>query len=309
MNVLIVGLGSIAKKHIAALKKIDDKTAIYALRSSAVCEAYEGVKNIFSLAELETVPVDFAIVSTPTSAHKRTIENLLSLKCPLFIEKPLYHTLAVEDIGCEIEKAGMLTYVACNLRFLECIRFVREHIQETNKKINEINTYCGSYLPDWRQGVDFRKVYSALPEAGGGVHIDLIHEIDYLYWLVGKPESVHRVFRNSSSLEIRAYDYANYCLEYKDFCVSVILNYYRRDAKRSLEIVWDDATWEVDLLKNEVRENNKVLFSSGHSIQDTYLIQMEYFVELVKTKSKKSFNTFAEAYDVLKICLNHDIKG
>lgn len=309
MNVLIVGLGSIAKKHIAALKKMDDKTAIYALRSSATCEAYEGVKNIFSLTDLEAVSVDFAIVSTSTSEHKRTIETLLSLECPLFIEKPLYYTLEIENLSRDIEKLGILTYVACNLRFLECIRFVREYIQETNKRINEINIYCGSYLPDWRQGVDFRKVYSALPEAGGGVHIDLIHEIDYLYWLVGEPEAVHQVFRNSSSLGIRAYDYANYCLEYKDFCASVILNYYRRDAKRSLEIVWDDSTWEVDLLKNEVRENNIVLFSSDHSIQDTYLTQMEYFVKLVKTKSKKSFNTFADAYDVLKICLNHGIKG
>lgn len=308
MNVLIVGLGSIAKKHIAALREMDAGINIYALRSSATSGQYDGVKNIFSLSELKAVPVDFAIVSTPTSEHKRMVEILLSLQCPLFIEKPLYHTLEVDDLSYKIEKAGILTYIACNLRFLECIRFVKKHFQETNRRINEINVYCGSYLPDWRRGVDFRKVYSALPEAGGGVHIDLIHEIDYLYWLVGVPEFAHRVFRSSSSLEIPAYDYANYCLEYKDFCVSVILNYYRRDAKRSLEIVWDDSTWNVDLLKNEIVENNKVIFSSGNSIQDTYLSQMKYFLELVKTKSKKSMNTFTDAYNVLKICLSHDIK-
>ena len=34
MKVLIVGLGSVGSKHIDALLKIDDKTEIFALRSS-----------------------------------------------------------------------------------------------------------------------------------------------------------------------------------------------------------------------------------------------------------------------------------
>lgn len=303
MNVLIVGLGSIARKHIAALRQIEPGVCIYALRSSVLAPVYEHVRNVFSLEELSSVCLDFAVISNPTAEHKKTIEALLSLKCPLFIEKPLFHTLAVGKLLERVRQSGVLTYVACNLRFLECIRYVKSLLEERERRVNEVNVYCGSYLPEWRPGVNFKTVYSSRPELGGGVHIDLIYELDYLYWLLGMPSDVHRVFRNSSSLGINAYDYANYCLEYEDFCAEVVLNYYRRDARRTLEIVCEDGTWEVDLRENQVKKDGLVLFSSERRIADTYLSQMEYFMELVKVHAETSFNSFEEALEVLKICL------
>lgn len=308
MNVLIVGLGSIARKHITVLRGIDAGVKIYALRSSLDAAEYDGIQNVFSLTELKSVLLDFAIISNPTAEHRVTIESLLPLNCPLFIEKPLYHTLKIEGLLQQVKEAGILTYVACNLRFLECIQFVKNELLKENRVINEVNVYCGSYLPEWRPGMDFRKVYSAVPEAGGGVHIDLIHELDYIYWLFGKPEYTHRVFRNSSSLEIEAYDYANYCLVYEHFCAGVVLNYFRRDARRTLEIVCDNGTWEVDLRANRVVKDGSVWFRSERGILDTYLTQMSYFVELVKKHSVVSFNSFEDALNVLKIGLGNGTK-
>lgn len=299
MNVLIVGLGSIAKKHIAALREIDAGINFYALRSSLHAQSYEGVKNVFSLAELEAVPVDFAIVSTPTAEHKATIEQLLPLKCPLFIEKPLYHTLEVEELLFRVKNAHILTYVACNLRFLGCLQFLKENIQ--GKIINEVNSYCGSYLPEWRPGIDWKTTYSAQKDKGGGVHIDLIHEIDYLYWLFGNPKRSHKIFRTVSSLEMDVYDYANYVFEYDEFTASVILNYYRRDYRRTLELVFEDETWEVDLVKNQICCSNQILFKSDQSIKDTYQSQMNYFLDSIK--SGNCFNDIEESYTVLKLCL------
>jgi predicted dehydrogenase len=306
MNILIVGLGSIAQKHIRALRDSGTSCRLYALRSSTTpSNNMEGVINVYSIKELENIPIRFAIISNPTSEHKKTILSLLSLHCPLFIEKPLYHQLDIENLPDKIKQADILTYIACNLRFLDCLKYVKNKIDANEKRINEINVYCGSCLPEWRKG-DFRKNYSAIPELGGGVHIDLIHELDYLYWIFNTPASVRSVFRNNSSLNIESVDYANYCLVYDKFCANVVLNYYRRDYKRTFEIVFEDETWNINLVKNEIVCNDNVIFSSNQKITDTYSEQMKYFLGLINSNNSSSFNTIHDAYNVLKICLPND---
>lgn len=303
MKVLIIGLGSIGKKHIKAIKSIFPETEIFALRSTINAKIYPGVTNIFKIEEMESVVIDFAIIANPTSEHKSTIAQLIPFRVPLFIEKPISTSLDIEDVINSAGSKGISTYVACNLRFLDCIKFIKEKLpQIQNKKLNEVNAYCGSYLPAWRPNTNFRKTYSAISELGGGVHIDLIHELDYIYWLFGKPTEVKRHFRSQSSLAISSFDYANYVLDYNGFCASVILNYYRRDTKRTLELVFEDETWNVDLLNNQITCNSKILFSSEQNIADTYKNQMEYFIYCI-TNKKETFNTVNNAFEVLKICL------
>ena len=101
---------------------------------------------------------------------------------------------------------------------------------------------------------------------------------------------------------IRAYDYANYLLEYQDFNSNIILNYYRRDYKRTLEILTDKHTYLVDLAKNNISRDGTVIFSSDQKIIDTYECQMEYFLDCIK-HNNASFNTIKVANEILKICL------
>lgn len=307
MNVLIVGVGSIAKKHIASIKQLRDDVCFFALRSSVDSKDIEDVVNLYSIEEVESYTFDFAIISNPTAEHKKTIESLVEYGMPLFIEKPLFHTLDAEDLLRKISDRGIYTYVACNLRFLDSLRYVKNYLLTYERRINEVNSYCGSYLPLWRPNVNYKEVYSSIPEKGGGVHIDLIHEIDYLFWLFGEPVDQKKIFRNKSSIDIRAVDYANYTLIYDSFCASVILNYYRRDAKRILEIVFDEETWQIDLLKNRITSSNgSVIFESKQQIADTYIKQMLFFMDSYLIK--KSFNNIDEAYNVLKICIGNDTK-
>ncbi|WP_299798794.1 Gfo/Idh/MocA family oxidoreductase [uncultured Maribacter sp.] len=303
MKVLIVGLGSIAAKHITALKIIDPKTVFYAMRSSVNADSKKGITNVFSFEDLNTLEIDFAIISNPTSVHKKTIKHLIPKNIPLFIEKPLFSTLENEVVLEEIVNNKITTYVACNLRFLDCLKFAKQYIE--SKRVNEVNIYCGSYLPDWRPGIDYKTTYSANKELGGGVHIDLIHEIDYAYWLFGRPQEVNKVFSNKSSLNIDAYDYANYILTYATFNANIILNYFRRDPKRTLEIVCDDETITIDILKNTVYQNQEIIFTSEKTIIDTYEDQLRFFIHEVVAKGNK-FNTANEAYEILKICLQND---
>ena len=303
MKVLIIGLGSIALKHIKALQELYPSVVIYALRRKG--EPSKGIKGVIEIFDMDEIAVDtlsFILISNPTAVHYDTIQKVIRYKKPLFIEKPLFGALSKEanDLVMEVGRQGILTYVACNLRFLESIVKIKNLL--IGKRVNEVNVYCGSYLPDWRPNVDFRKVYSANKEMGGGVHIDLIHELDYVYWLFGVPIHTQSFFSNKSSLNITAYDYANYLWEYDDFSVSVVLNYYRRESKRTLEVLTEEGTYLVDLLKNTISYNDKLVFQSSQLSLQTYTAQMQFFVEEILNKQTK-FNTIVEGYKVLELCL------
>ncbi|NEU10283.1 Gfo/Idh/MocA family oxidoreductase [Flavihumibacter sp. R14] len=305
MTVLIVGLGSIAMKHIAVIRNLWPDGIIYALRSPGKKEDIERIINLTDLKEINTLNINFAIISNPTASHKQTILDLIQFGFPLFIEKPLFNSIDTNDVQIlrEISQRNIITYVACNLRFLGCMNFLREFIK--GKRINEVNSYCGSYLPEWRPGTDFRKNYSADKEMGGGVHIDLIHEVDYTYWLFGHPSKVTATKTSKSTLEISSIDYANFLFEYPQFCVSIILNYYRRDAKRNLEVVLDEGTVVVDLLRNTVMYNGAIIYSSSNTIINTYEDQMKFFINEV-VGEKKKFNSIDEAFEILKLCTMND---
>lgn len=308
MNILIIGLGSIARKHIAALQSLKLDVKIYALRSSPNAENVDGVENIFNL-EMPNMIFDFAIISNPTQFHYEYIELLADKGINLFIEKPPVSSFDnIDKLIDKIQEKGIKSYVACNLRFHPCINYLKEFLKKNKSKIiNEVNVYCGSYLPDWRPNKDYKTIYSANPEMGGGVHLDLFHELDYTHWLFGKPINTHCVKRNVSALNIRAYDYANYVLEYENFTASIVLNYYRKDAKRTIEILFEDETLFIDLIINKITNNqgDVIYQAEDFRIVDTYEFQMISFINSLKS-NQKQMNTFVNSIEVLKTCLGNE---
>lgn len=302
MRVLIIGLGSIAQKHIKVLKEICDSLEILALRSKKGSIILNNVKNIYSWNEIPN-NLDFIIISNPTSEHFSTIKNSLRFKVPLFIEKPPLSELNnSQELLNLINENNIPTYVGFNLRFHPIIFWLKKNLQLN--KIREVNVYCGSYLPEWRKGIDYRQCYSAKKELGGDVHLDLIHELDYTRWLFGDPINIKSTRSKKSDLEINSFDFANYLLEYENYYVNITLNYYRRDTKRTIEIILENETWVADLINCSVIDsNNNIIFNyNNFKIIQTYFDQMQYFLKNIKT-NKNIMNNFEESLKTLKICL------
>ncbi|MCP2043675.1 Gfo/Idh/MocA family protein [Pontibacter sp. HSC-36F09] len=301
MKVLIIGLGSIAQKHVNALRQIKPDVELIALRTGEEKPSQQGISNIYHLNEVSR-DVAFAIISNPTSKHLETIRELTSLRIPLFIEKPPLATLdgAIEIVQY-LEREEITTYTAFNFRFHPVVQWIKENIK--NKRVLEVQAYCGSYLPEWRANVDYRNVYSSKKELGGGVHLDLIHELDYVTWLFGKPNAVHGYTSKVSDLEIDSPDVAHYWLQYESMNASIVLNYYRRDSKRSLEVVFDNGIWFVDLINFKVIDSfGKVLFEAVPDVLATYVSQMSYFISCLE-EGNKPMNDLSESIETLKLCL------
>jgi predicted dehydrogenase len=304
MKIFIVGLGSIAKKHITAIRKIEPIAIIYALRSSDKADSYENVINVFNWEK--ALEVDFILISNPTNLHGDTILKALEFKKPLFIEKPLLHNLLqVDEIIEKLKNHQIPTYVACVLRFHPVISYLKDMMNDFKGKVDEVNVYCGSYLPNWRADSDYRKCYSANEEMGGGVHLDLIHEMDYLYWIFGKPTLVKSTLRKNSHLNIGAVDYANYQLVYPDFVASVTLNYFRKQSKREIEIVGPDFILNGNLISYTLMEEvaNKMILDEAVQMGTLYDKQMRYFIDGLR-KNVPYENDVQTGIEVLKLVLN-----
>lgn len=303
MKVLFIGLGSIAQKHLHALRLCNPEASIYGLRSSKNANTIDGVINIYDWSE---IPKDltFILISNPTSEHYQTIEKALKFKVPLFIEKPPFSSLNnVSVLLNKVKEAQIPTYTAFNMRFHPCVQWLKNNMN--NKRILEVNVYCGSYLPNWRPNADYRKVYSSIAALGGGVHLDLIHELDYLVWIFGLPNSIQSLKRKVSDLEIDSVDVAKYWLEFNQTTASISLNYFRKDTKRSVEIVTDQTTIYADLVKGEIIDiaREEILFSAKVNPTDTYVAQMQYFLNQLNNE-ENFMNNIEESSETLKLCLS-----
>ncbi len=303
MKVLLIGYGSIAKKHIAALRELVTDVEVYALRSSEHSAATEEVINIKSIEEAGDI--SFSMVCNPTSLHADALSKLAALRKPVFLEKPPFQNWSSteQQLVKQLNDLNVRVYCAFNLRFLECLLYLKKTVDVS--EVNEVNIYCGSYLPEWRPRTDYRNSYSANERMGGGVHLDLIHELDYATWIFGIPLKVTSEKTSHSSLKINAADSAHFALQYAHFTTHIQLNYYRRDAKRSVEVVTSANTLYADLMNNTVRNltHNTLLFESEQRVKDTYEAQMSYFLKALNEKESHFHDSFSQAIETLQIAL------
>jgi predicted dehydrogenase len=301
MKILLIGYGSIAKKHLSALNKLIE-CQVFAYRSEFQNESEPGITNVYNINDV--AEVDFIIISNPTYLHAKSIQEVISLKKPIFLEKPPFSQLGRIELQIidALKTSHIPVYCAFNMRYLDTLKYLKNNLDLS--KVQEVNIYCGSYLPEWRPGVNYKKNYSAIAAQGGGVHLDLIHEIDYALWIFGEPNHVTAIKRSCSNLDIDAIDYAYFTLEYDRFVVNINLNYYRRDVKREVEVVMEDKTIVANLTKNEIVElnNNNIIFQSENNVIDTYTSQMRYFLNLLEMGFDTN-RSFEDSITALKIAL------
>ena len=305
MNILILGLGSIAKKHIKILFEIDPKMKIYALRSSKNNNDISNVYNLYIWEDVLKIKFDFSIISSPSYLHLDHLKLLMQIDIPIFIEKPLFINKNQIKSFYNLKKKNIKSYVACNFRFNPIIKFLKESYLKESSKILEVSAYCGSYLPDWRSNIDYRKNYSSKKKLGGGVNLDLIHEPDYFIYLFGLPKAVKVFNRKVSSLEIDSFDSSIINFNYENFQGTITLNYFRKTPKRSLEIVLENDIILIDFLKGTIKSLDKKSFiykNNNDLLKISYKDQMNFFLNCVK-KNDFKFNTIEEATKVLNLIL------
>jgi predicted dehydrogenase len=251
MRALVVGLGSIGRRHArnwAALGLGELWVCRTAHRPQPEPLGVEAREFDDLDAALDAQP-DVVLVTNPSSLHVTTAHQALRAGAHVLVEKPLSHSLegVPELLAAANDKVLMVGY---NLRFHPGLRRLREllHGGAIGKPLS-VRAAVGEYLPDWHPWEDYRASYSGRKELGGGPVLTFSHELDSVCWLLGPPNCVTAVTRRASTLEIDTEDVAEIVLTYASGpLASIHVDYLRRPAQRTIEIVGDDGVlrWEYD---------------------------------------------------------------
>ena len=250
LTACFVGLGSIGKRHLKNLVAICIERGISlsvdALRhapSSLAADIAPLIRTEYH--NLEELPhYDLIFICNPSQLHYGTLCALNDKADHFFIEKPVF-TRPLSDEALHPFADEKKYYVACPLRHTKTFAALKDFV--STHPVYSVRSICSSYLPDWRPGVDYRKLYSASKESGG-VTMDLIHEFDYLFALFGFPEDSKLIARHVSDLEIESSDVVSYVASYPDKTLELHLDYFGRVSQRYCEVFSSDKTLKFDFL-------------------------------------------------------------
>ena len=259
MRVLVLGCGSIGRRHIKNLRTlgVDDLIAFdpNADQLKAVSAQFK-VMPVESLEQAWSREPQVAVITAPTSFHGPLALNCASHQCHIFVEKPLSHTWeGIERLLELVKENDLISLVGCNMRFHPGLVTVKNLLEDQAVgTVIATRIEVGHYLPDWHPGEDYRRSYSARNELGGGVILDAIHEIDYSRWLLGEVLGVYCLAGKLSGLEIDTEDTAAILLRFSSGVFGEVhLDYIQRCYSRTCQIIGEEGTIHWDYSTGQVR--------------------------------------------------------
>jgi predicted dehydrogenase len=309
MKTLVIGYGSIGQRHAANLTRLDHEVVLLRHASGGTPNGIYPEYHDFEQA-VEVERPELAVIASPTPRHAEDALRLIERRVPFLLEKPpaldLHATLALE---AAIEESRFNRYdLAFNLRYYPPVRFIKEFLPELGR-IFSMRVAAGYHLPAWRPGVDYRQTTSARKELGGGVHIELVHEVDYLLWFMGMPARVVAHVATVGNLEISSADSCTAMLVYPDGAgVELHLDYLSHKNLRGCQIIAEHGTLEWSFTEKRVslfepgNPAAREIFqlSADYDFNQTYIEELQHMVQVAHGKAAPSID-MAHGVRVMKI--------
>ena len=314
MKILMVGLGGIGQRHTRNLRAILGEHAefiAYRVRrqthvvtptmgadSSRNVEEEYGIRVFSSLdAALADEPA-IAFICNPSNLHVQATLACIRADCDVFIEKPLSDSMAgTEELVRASEERKRIAMVGYQLRFHPCLRKLTEVVHSgALGNLLGVRATIGEYLPGWHPYEDYRQMYAARADLGGGVVLSQIHEFDFLFSLFGLPARVYAIGGHWSELEIDVEDTASILMECsidgRPLPIQLHQDYLQSPPSRQCEVIGERGRAVMDLHALTVavytRGNATPTLHSfaGFERNQLFVDQTSHFLECVKTRSR-----------------------
>ena len=295
MKLLVVGLGSIGRRHLRNLTAMGvgdvwgcdpDGQARDAARAECGAATFDDLDRA-----LDRRP-DAVLVCTPTHRHLAVARAALAAGAHLFVEKPIAATAeGVSALASDARARDRVVLVACNMRFHPGVVALHAALAAgVPRRPLYFRARFSHYLPNWRPGVDYRSTYSARRAEGGGILLEGVHELDYLGWLGGDIAVTAAVMGHVSDLDIESEDYALITLQFKSGAAGQVhLDYLSPRKLRGCEIVGVDGArrWtsegkapeHVRVTRATGADADEVLYESlAYDGNEMYLAEVRHFL-------------------------------
>jgi predicted dehydrogenase len=314
MKVLIIGLGGIGQRHTRNLRAmLGDSVEIIAYRvrrqtlvvtpTMGVAEG-RNVEEEYSIRVFSTLEEalaqkpDIAFICNPSSLHVPVSLACLRSGCDLFVEKPLSDSIEGTDELIQTAAAHKrIAMVGYQLRFHPCVKELQKTVKSgVLGSLLGVRATIGEYLPNWHPYEDYRQMYAARADLGGGVVLTQIHELDFLYSIFGTPRRVYAVGGHWSDLEVDVEDTASALLEakYDNRILPIQLHqdYLQSPPNRQCEVIGDRGRAVMDLNAQTVTvyarnvATPEIFKVENFDRNNLFLDQTRHFLERVRTRQK-----------------------
>ena len=290
MRVLIVGYGSIGKKHAKSLGNNKNDITVFSRNKSY---DNEGLKTINKWSDLNKEFFNGIIIATPTSLHFEHAKFFFERDVPIFVEKPISND--VSHLESWPEKIHDNILVGNNLNYHSGYKKMKLLLEkETIGKIYNSKIEFGTYMPNWHPNEDYKTSYAANSNLGGGVTLTSIHEISYLMDFFGGIEDLKVYEIKNHFLDIDV-DCGIECIfRHKNGIISnLYLSFFQQPMTRRCFVIGSKGTIKWDLVKcqilvsiNDEKDYLQYDDSYEQSFEKSYHYQMEHFMDMMEKSVK-----------------------
>ena len=319
MNILIVGLGSIGQRHLRNIKKLYPGTNFFSYRrifKSPSLDNFNRVKNfnlkskynltyINSLNNLKKYNIDAVFVCTPSSFHVDETIRIIKQDINIFVEKPLGSSLKnINKLKNILNTKKVISMVGFQLRFNPIITRLKKIINSnTLGKLNQILIHHGENINNFHKYENYKNLYAAKKNLGGGVILTQIHEIDYMLYLLEnyKIKKFKSLNHKVSKLKINVEDTLNstflFANKKEELICNLHLNYYEQPGKRQINLIFEKGKVSANLntkkIVYQINQKKKVE-KFNFKRNDLFMSEIKYFFKHIKKNKKidKSMNLF-----------------
>ena len=284
----IIGYGSIGMRHAEILKK-NFVLRVFSKRKHKNKKEISFFDNINECLE----GCDFAFICSNTSEHMSHINICLKKNIHIYCEKPISSNLyGINNLSKKKFFNKCQIYLGYQLRFDYLVLKAKKIIEEKKfGKLLHYRGFVGQNLTTWRQNIHYTKSNSFSKEKGGGVLLELIHDLDLIFYLLSEIKffsgfSSRILFKNSDVEDIASINFKT-----KSGVVgNIFLDMVSPSHKREIQLTFEKKILNLDLVNSTISEiSNKKTYKSHVVNNERNKIFLRCHNDFFKKTKLKSF--------------------